>query len=293
MRLFGAEERYDSGTHLTMAEDRLFHHEGRQLADGRVFNLERVTLEGSDRQFGFRVQLVNPATSTVDFDYHSQRAVDEGHLPRGTGNAWHANWATITELNGDPVLLVSLCFIQRIVAIDIPTGDWRWTFGADGDFALMDENGTPLSNDHYPQCQHGVHVDGNRLLVYDNGVDRGFSRIAEYEIDEATMTAHLDWTWTEDDWFESTFGSVKRLPDARILIGMGHNECVTDHTDDQTTLVELSADRTRTLWRARYPDKEDTTFRANTADGCALFANARYCPAIADRVAQLFGDSVP
>lgn len=276
--LYGGDVTYDSGAAYPDADDTLFHHEGRQLSDGRVFNLERVSLDGSaSLLFGFRLRRIDPAQNVIDFDYHSQRALDEGHLPDGEGNAWHANWATLTEWNNEEVALVSLCFAQRIVAIDVPSGDWRWTFGAGGDFTLVDDDGSPLPDSEYPQCQHGIDVVGDRLLIYDNGVDRGFSRIQEIEIDEATMTATRRTVWTEPDWFEVTFGSVQELGD-RWLIGMGHNDCVGDVPDDLTTLVELDADRERVLWRGVYPSSSHTTFRANHADGCSLFANARFCP---------------
>lgn len=277
--LFGADLRSDSGDAYADLSNTLFHHEGRRLPDGRDFNLERVIVDGgAGTQFGFRLRRVDPDSNTVDFDYHSQRALDEGHLPAGAGNAWHANWATLTQWEGASVALVSLCFLQRIVAIDVPSGDWRWSFGIDGDFAFVDADGTQLPDDAFPQCQHGIDVLGNRLLVYDNGVNRGFSQIQEIVLDESTMVATRRAVWTEPDWFEVTFGSVQELPGPRWLIGMGHNTCFGDVPDDRTTVVELDRTDDRVVWRAEFPLAVHTTFRANHAGGCALFANQRFCP---------------
>jgi hypothetical protein len=39
--------------------------------------------------------------------------------------------------------------------------------------------------------------------------------------------------------------------------------------------------------RIRFDDVRDATYRAERLDGCDVFANAKYCDPIADRVAEL------
>ena len=281
-------EVYDAAAAMPDVGQSDFHHDGKQLADGRLLTLEEVTIENGLIDFlGFRVRRIDPATDTVDFDYHSQRGFDEGHLPAGFLDAWHANWADIAEVDGQEVLFVSLCFTQQVVAIDVATGQWRWTFGAGGDFSLVDDSGAPLPDNEFPLCQHGLEVEGDRMLVYDNGDGRGYSRASEYQIDEATMTATLLWTWTEPDWYETTLGDVDWMPDDRVLIGMGHAECFSSNRGDYTTIAEIDPASGTKLWEARQTDQDAMAYRADWADPCALFHNAKYCDPLADRLVEL------
>lgn len=296
--LFGGGELEDSGTVLAAGADGRFHHDGKRLADGRYLTLEEAEVTGGTQTFqGFRVRRVDLGSGQVDFDYHSQRGLDEGHLPAGRRDAWHPNWVDIDDIGGSEVLLVSLCYLSQVVAIDVDTGAWRWTFGRDGDFALVDATGKPLGADHLPQCQHGLQFDGDRLLVYDNGWDRGYSSVVEFELNEQTRTATERWRWTEPDWYETTLGSVDWLPDGRVLVGMGHADCFSSNQGDRSTVVEIDPARGTKLWEARYTGRTDMLYRADWADPCALFANAAYCGDVADRVAelapQLWAESTP
>jgi outer membrane protein assembly factor BamB len=282
-------EIYDSAVALPDVDGALFHHDGKQLADGRLLTLEEVPIDdGAGGSFdGFRVRRVDPATGAVDFEYHSQRAFDEGHLPRRDGDAWHANWVDIVDVGGREQLNVSLCFVGKVAAIDVATGEWLWTLGAGGDFTLVDPQGNPLPDSEYTQCQHGLDRAGDRLLAYDNGWFRGYTRVAEYALDEATLTATLLWTWTEPDWYESILGDADWLPDGRVLVDMGHSECQSSSPGDRTTVVELDPARGTKLWEMRYAELTATAYRADWADPCALFANAKYCPAVGARLAEL------
>ncbi len=276
-------ERYDAAVALPDAASTDFHHDGKQLADGRLLTLERVDIDG--RFDGFRVRRVDPVTGLVDFDYHSQRAFDEGHLPRGQGgDPWHANWVDIV----DDVLYVSLCNLEAVIAIDVATGDFLWTFGAGGDFSLTDPQGNPLGANGFTQCQHGLEVTlDDHLLVYDNGTGRGYSRVSQYTVDQAARTAVLDWTWTEPDWWETTLGDADYLPDGRVLVNQGHSDCFSSNRGDRTTIVEIDPVSGDKLWQLRYVERNLTAYRADWADPCALFANTALCPALATRLEEL------
>jgi hypothetical protein len=267
-------ETYDSAVAIPDFATSRFHHDGKLLDDGRLLTLEEVPLTGGGFGLvGFRVRRIDPVTNTVDFDYHSQRGLDEGHLPGGFGDAWHANWVDIVDINGQEVLLVSLCNLGWTVAIDVATG-------------------APLSGE-FPQCEHGLEYDAGHLLVYDNGTGRRYSRATEYQLDELTSTATLLWTWTEPDWYETTLGSVDWMPGGRVLIGMGHAECFSSNRGDRTTVVEIDPTTGTKLWEARYDAVEEMAYRADWADACALFANARYCPDVATRLTALAGPLTP
>ncbi|MEZ4235819.1 MAG: aryl-sulfate sulfotransferase [Myxococcota bacterium] len=281
-----AGEIYDSASALPDVQSSAFHHDGKQLPDGRLLTLEQVTVYGTAGPFdGFRVRRVDPASGLVDFEYDSQRAIDEGHLPSGTGDAWHANWVDIV----DNVLYVSLCEARRVLAVDVPTGDWRWSFGVDGDLQVIGSLGQPLGDDAYPQCQHGIEYRGtdDHLLVYDNGVFRGYTRASEYRIDEAAGQAELVWTWSEPDWFETTLGDVDWLASGHVLVGACHAESFTSNRGDRTTILEVDPATGDKVWELQYDALHTMAYRSDAADPCALFANARYCDAVADRLAVL------
>lgn len=282
-----AGELFDSAAVLEDAAGSDFHHDGKQLADGRLLTLERIDVDtgpGGPPPFdGFRVRRIDPVTGTVDFDWSSQRALDEGHLAPGWGDPWHANWVDVV----DEVLYVSLCESQQVVAIDVATGDWLWSFGEDGDFALLEGE--------FPQCQHGAEMSSaGELLVYDNGVDRGRSRVAAYELDPDTWTATTSWTWSEPDWWETTLGDADWLPSGHVLVDMGHSDCFSSNPGDRTTIVEIDPASGDKLWQLRFVQRDQTAYRADWADPCALFDNAAVCPTVADRLAALatvFGGS--
>jgi len=287
--LYGSNTRYDTLPHIPDAGSRSFHHEARELYDGRLLSMtepriQRPGDQGSFRGFGFVI--VDPATDAVDFDWSSQRPFDDGDLGGGGGDAYHANWADVYPVDGQDVLHVSLCIQSSVVAIDVPSGEWRWTFGAGGDFALVDADGNPLPDSEFPQCQHGLQRRGDHLLVYDNGQSRGFSRAVEFELDESTMTATRKWVWTEPGWFEKNLGGVD-YTSVGVLIAMGHPENATDSPGDRTTFVEIDPVTGTKLWEARYADVTDMAFRAYAVPPCDLFTNARYCDTTAERLAAL------
>ena len=232
---------------------------------------------------GFAVHIVDPETNQVEFAYSSQRAYDDGHLSGGGGDAYHANWADVVG----GVLNVSLCFTPAIVGIDVPSGDWRWFFGPNGDFDLVDANGQDLPNSEYPQCQHGLQRRGARLLVYDNGNSRGFSRAVEYELNESTMTATKLWDWTEPEWFERALGGVDYTSNGGVLIAMGHISSQTPTPGDRSTFVEIDPVSGDKLWEVQYQEETDMAYRADSLGPCEIFANARFCGGIADRIRDL------
>ncbi|MEN0068282.1 MAG: aryl-sulfate sulfotransferase [Myxococcota bacterium] len=281
-------EVYDSADAMPDVATSEYHHDGKQLPDGRLLTLEEEPVATGFGSFtGFRVRRIDPNTNTVDFEYSSQRAFDEGHLPPGFGDAWHANWVDIV----DNTLYVSLCFLSRVIAIDVSTGDFRWSFGPDQDFDLFDVQGKELGSDEFTECQHGLEMTSDgRLLVYDNGAYRGirdYSRATAYQLDEANARATLLWTWTEPDWFETTLGSIDELPSGHVLIGAAHAECFTSNPGDRTTILEFDPVSGDKLWELRYKNEFGSSYRADWADACTLFGNAKYCPDVALRIAEL------
>lgn len=284
-------EVYDTADAIPDYATTLFHHDGKRVADGRWATLEEVQLRAPSGGWfkGFQTRLVDPDTNEVVTTYNAQRAIDEGHLPGGTDDAWHANWVDVVTQGDHQELLVNTCYLYLTMAVDAEDGTWLWSFGQDGDFALVDPDGHALPDSEFPQCQHGLQRVGDKLLVYDNGFDRGYSRAVEYTLDLDTMVATENWSWTEDDWYETTLGSVDYLPSGHVLIGMGHAECFSSNPRDHTTTVEIDPTSGEKLWELRYAATDQMAYRADWADPCTLFTNGKYCPAVASRAEALAG----
>ncbi|MEN0065706.1 MAG: aryl-sulfate sulfotransferase [Myxococcota bacterium] len=268
----------------------IFHHEGRRLPDGRLLTLtqSRNDVGGPDWE-GFTVRLVDPEADAVTWSWDSQQGVDAGLLPTGTGDVYHANAAEVFDTDEGPVVVVSLCYTTQIIAVDMATERLRWRFGPGGDFTLRDAQGGSLPDSEYPDCQHGIElVDGNRLLVYDNGRNfRSHSRASEYVLDEVTMTATLVWTWTEPQWHEGALGDIDRLSEDRLLITEAHPDCWSFLPGDLSATVEVDRPTGEVAWRHRFLDPMDATYRSDRFDGCDAFPQIRYCPTVAARASAL------
>ena len=283
----GGEITYDLAEHLADAEDTEFHHDARRLADGRVLTLEeRPHLNANgDEVRAFATRLVAEDSGEVLFDYHAERGYLEGHLLGRRGNSYHANWVNLYEIGGQEVVHVSLCGPSLVVAYDVPSGDWRWAFGTGGDFALVDLEGNAI--DRFPECQHGLQREGDRLLVYDNGKVREQSRVVEYELDESTMTATELWSWTEEGWYESNLGGVDWTTERNVLVVIGHRESISPSPGALTRFVEIDPSTGEKLWEAHYPDVNSQAFRGESLNPCAMFANARFCDEVGERIEAL------
>jgi hypothetical protein len=265
--------------------DAYFHHDAKLIDDGRVLTLEeREVSDGGQAWTGFAIRGFDPATLVdgvpeVSFDWDSQVGVDQGALSPGWGDAWHANWFQWIDHGAGPVLYVSLCNTAEVVKIDVTSGEVEWVFGEGGDFEL--DGGS-----RYTQCQHGLDVsaDGTRMLAYDNGRDRGESRVVEYELDQTSLTASEVWSWT-DGWYESLVGDVDWLADGTVLVTQAHSECYGE--SDRSEVVQVDPATGDERWRLAFVDPLIALYRSELVDGCELFANVGQCPALEARWAEL------
>jgi hypothetical protein len=113
--------------------------------------------------------------------------------------------------------------------------------------------------------------------------------VSEYEVDPVSFTSTRLWTWTESDWYESTLGDADWLPSGNVLVDGGHAECFTSNPGDHTTVYEVDPIAGDKVWELQYSDVSMMAYRADWADACALFANAKYCAAVGDRLGALDG----
>ncbi|MCB9688654.1 MAG: aryl-sulfate sulfotransferase [Alphaproteobacteria bacterium] len=260
-----------------------YSHDTKRLPDGRILTLQYVpNRQGARTWLGFGIRVLDPATSTVDVQLESQRYVSEGLLPPGDGDEpYHANWVDWKDTPAGPVVYVSLYREQRIWALDATTGDLLWDLGAGRGWTVLDENGDPLPDGALPQGQHGLEVDGDRLWVYDNGVQRLQSRAERWHVDATTHTATREWVWTEPGWYEPVVGDIDVLPGGRVLLTQG-----TLGTGRQRiTEVDLATGQVAS--RMSTDALLDTGYRSERYDGCALFASVAACPALRTRLDEV------
>ena len=267
------------------------HHHVEQLPDGDLAMLgtSRGTWNGVTF-VGAQIQTLTPFADTVTWSWDGQSAIDAGTLPPSAierDDAWHANALTFADDADGSAVFVSFKFLNRWVRIDRDTGAITWQLGFVGDFALQDPSGAPLGDAEWFFGQHDPEWDPrtSRLLVYDNGSSRPlgglpYSRIAEYLLDIPARTATLTWTWTEPNWYEPYYGDADRLPSGHVLVAMGHCNCVEQVADHHSAIAEIDPENDEVVWRLETADPQDGLYRAERIDGCALFANAKYCPAI-------------
>ncbi|MEQ1501274.1 MAG: aryl-sulfate sulfotransferase [Myxococcota bacterium] len=271
-------------------DDIVYHHDGKRIFDGRILSVE---LNYDPGWQAFQLRLVDQASGDTTWLYDSTSAVEEGHLWPGSPDdedPHHLNWADVVDTPSGPVAYGSLCYAYQIVSIDATTGAFRWRLGPGGDLDLRGQNGRPLGGDEFPQCQHGLQTDGESLLVYDNGWDRGYTRVVEYAIDEDARTATVAWEWTEADrYLELYHGGADWLTSdhQRILVTESNNDCDVER---HSQFVEVDRATGDVVQRMTLRRVSDFTYRSHRAGGCELFANAAWCPAVADRLAAL--DSV-
>lgn len=264
-----------------LPDERWYHHDTERLASGEHLALTSVdNTDGTSTWRGAELQILDPALEGPVWTWSTQRGVDEGWLPgreRDGGDPYHANSA---QGIGDQ-LYVNLRPLSLLVRLDRATGDLVWRMGQGGDFLLLDAAGAPAEPTAWWYGPHAPVVDGDRVLAYDNGATRPVSprtsRAVEFTFDEATMTARTSWEFTEEGWFEGIWGDVDRLPSGHVLITRAScGRCLPDPATTQ--LVEVDPATNEVVWRLVMDLPEDAGYRAERVDGCALFANARYCP---------------
>jgi hypothetical protein len=106
--------------------------------------------------------------------------------------------------------------------IDYDTSEILWSLGENGDFVMLTEHDEPW----FMQA-HDPEILGNgNLLAYDNGSgERDYSRVVEYALDEASLTAELVWEYPgqlgDDVWVASALGDADRLDNGNTLITVG------------------------------------------------------------------------
>lgn len=269
-----------------------FNHHSEVLPDGQILGLTTSRDSGDGRSwYGVAIEQWNPATEAVTWSWSSQQLFDDGTFPAQIEDSpWHANSVTLHDDAWGPAAWVSLYYGNMIWRIDRNTGQLTHRFGPGGDFTLVDASGNALPDSDFAWVSHDPdYTDDGRVLVYDNGVDRpggNASRVTEYRLDLDTLVATRLWTWTEPGWYEPVIGDADYLPNGNVLVTRGHVWCF-DFTPGHSALIELEPGTDREVWRLDYDTQSNGIFRSERYDGCEIFSNGKYCPAVAARIDAL------
>ena len=76
------------------------------------------------------------------------------------------------------------------------------------------------------------------------------------------------------------------MSNGNVLVGTGHcGNC--DPGGDKGWIVELDPESLAVVWRMDFATDQDSLYRAQPIDGCAIFANARWCATTTGESARL------
>ncbi len=123
------------------------------------------------------------------------------------------------RLNDEGDLVCSFRHLSTVLCLDRTKQDdqIKWKLSGIGDeFSLSD--------DEKMSCQHYVTVDGDRIMVFDNGNKTGRTRLDIYSIDTDTKTAGIFKSFRVQGKFSSACGSAQHISDETYVIGWGRSE---------------------------------------------------------------------
>ncbi|MBP5201327.1 aryl-sulfate sulfotransferase [bacterium] len=143
-----------------------------------------------------------------------------------SGDVWldwtHTNSVTMYKEEG--IVYINSRNFSTLFKIDMSSGAIIWRLGKDGDFMFIGDNEYPwFEVSHDPEING---VNGNKVIFYDNGsLERGFTRIVEYTIDEYNMTAEIsfefDGSQLDKRWWSEYWGDADRLENDNIFVTAG------------------------------------------------------------------------
>ncbi len=266
-----------------------YHHDvGLSVEGDAIFGLINTWLDDVNK--GYAVRHVD-LSSNLLWEWDSRvDGLDPGYLPppsEDTNDPYHANSAQDVWENGRRYVYVGMRTISAVIKIDYETKAVVWTLGPDGDFTLLEPDGTPAEAWRWFFMQHDVKRYGDNIVMYDNGLLRrqnggpyDYSRALELELDETAMTARITYEYDEaaEGWIEEAWGGCDRLDNGNYFIAMGHCwDCHLSNPDHLSALVEVTPEGEQ-VSRLEWTNPQVALYRADRIGGCEMFNNLTYCP---------------
>lgn len=207
---------WDGGELAEIASD-LGHHDLLEHEDGTVVALEMVvqTVDGTDFVGDQLVEYAPDGTRAVVWDSFGTMTPVVPTTGGADLNPYGVDWTHANSVDYDPVTdryLVSLYYLQQLVATDRATGEIDWELGAGtDDFAFA------FDADEFGPQHAASWVDGG-VLMFDNHdnkddtSDETVSRAVRYIVDPVAGRVGL-----RDEWTPVEGRRTQILGDARLL----------------------------------------------------------------------------
>lgn len=250
-----------------------YHHMTERQYDGTVVTLvEAEAHHGGVEYYGFEVHRVDTAADELVWSWSLQQGLDQGV------EVGDANWAGVmVDGDGAETMVISVCHGMGVIGVDVASGDVVWS--------LAEWGSLDLTQGDLPHIQHGLDIDGDWILLYDNG-GVPTTRAVEYAIDAAAGTATETWSWTESGFMEAWgWGDVDYLGEDRVVITKGHVPGWDG--DGPSEVIEVDRSDGSVVWRLSLSEETDAIYSADRIGGCELFAETSRCPALATRLDEL------
>ena len=154
------------------------------------------------------------------------------------------------RLDDDGNLICSFRHLSSIMCLDRSTreGQIRWILSGKGDqFGLNEIQKT--------SGQHYVSIDGDYIMLFDNGNKNGSTRIGEYKINTETKKLDVYKSYALGNKFTRACGSVQHLRDELYTIGWGIA------TNDAECMSVVDFAKGTTLMKVTLEDKQNVTYR--------------------------------
>ncbi len=197
------------------------------------------TMLDGDDEIGTGIVVLDPETREVLWDWSILGAPNDG-VPIDPSLVCEDSISCLkvnallhgVDVNGEEFFWIERNMVGQILRVNVPNGEIAWKFGIEGDFRLVDDldaaDPEELTMDQWMVNPHGpkfLERAGyrTRLLLHDNGREaepgeKVFSRVIEYEIDEATHLATVRFSYGGVDaepgarWYAPSYGGVEILP---------------------------------------------------------------------------------
>ena len=198
------------------------HHDLIELPEGGwvTFAREEREIQDLGTVAGDAIVEVNP-DGTVSEVWNAFDELDvvendgwQRSLIPGAADWTHGNGIAYDEVEG--AYYLSFYFTQNIVKVDRSTGATVWILGG------MEEQFT-FEGDEGFGPQHAPELFDGGLRLFDNTTSSSTgSRLVEYAIDEASMTATMTWSWAPEDTNHTlVLGDVTRFEDGSAMASWG------------------------------------------------------------------------
>jgi len=278
-----------------------FNHHSERLEDGTYLSLTyALHTVGPDNVVGTQVEIWDPVTDRVTWEWSSENSIAEGRLDPyipGTEEptTWASNSVSFVDDALGPAMYLSVVTTNEIWRVDRETKQITHIIGHDHEFTLLDREGKELPASKWFYFQHDPEITADgRILLHDNGQGRPgprYSRAVEFQVDFDAMTLTQLWEWTEPDWHNLYLGDADRLPNGNVLIATGYFWCLSG-INGNSSLIEINPESGDVVWRLDWNQPYHAVYRSERIDGCEIFANAKECDATSARIDGLLDGSI-